>query len=343
MKKIPLLDLHTHLGGAVPSAALWEILCDSGLRTEFKQFEDLHDYLSVKKEDIKSLDEFLGRYFHATELIQSSPQAAATAVYQAVVKAYRRSQIEGIEIRYNPLKRVRGGLHRLDSIIMGTLQGLVRASTHYPVKTGVIFSMGKELSVKSNSLIVNEAIRFKTQGNLQGAYGVVGIDMAGPESLEKEKDEKWLHAISKLVARARKVGLGVTWHVGETPHSGPKGIENVIKIIQPDRIGHGIELRKAKGKQRDRICGLMRELNICLEICPSVNLVTRSIKSLSEIADLIKILAAEKIKFCLNTDNPYLINTTMRREYELISKALGKHKSLLNKSLEYAQEVTFMK
>ena len=31
-------DLHIHLGGAVPSSVLWEILCDNGLRTEFVDF-----------------------------------------------------------------------------------------------------------------------------------------------------------------------------------------------------------------------------------------------------------------------------------------------------------------
>lgn len=343
LKSLPLIDLHTHLGGAVPSAALWEILCDSGLRTEFKRFEDLHDYLSVDMDSIKSLDEFLGMYFHMTELIQSSPEAASKAAYQAVVKAYRRSKIDAIELRYNPLKRVRGGLHRMDAIVMGTLQGLLRASTHYPVKTGVIFSMGRELSSRSNAQIVNEAIRFCSNGPLNGAYGVVGIDMAGPESLKKEKNKKWLSEIAKLTKRARKAGLGITWHIGETSCSGPEGMIRVIEAIKPDRIGHGIELRKAKGKTKDKLCSLLREHNICLEICPSVNLVTRSIKSLSEIADLVRLLVKEKIAFCLNTDNPYLIHTNAKREYELIEKELGRDKKILRKGYEYAKKATFLK
>ncbi len=38
-------DLHIHLGGAVPSAVLWETLGDNGLQTEFDNFTRFHDSL----------------------------------------------------------------------------------------------------------------------------------------------------------------------------------------------------------------------------------------------------------------------------------------------------------
>jgi adenosine deaminase len=339
-----MLDLHTHLGGAVPSAVLWEVLCDSGIQTRFASFDELHAYLSVSAQDIRSLDDFLGRYFHATELIQSSPQAAATSAYQAVVKSYRRSGIQGIELRYNPLKRIRGGFHTLDAIIMGTIQGLQRASMHYPsVQTGVIFSMGKEQDIATNAEIVQAAIRFHSCGRMAGAWGVVGIDMAGPESLGKDHDEQWLRALAPHVEQARKAGLGITWHVGETQHTGPEGMMKVIEHLNPHRIGHGIELRKAQGKTRDRLVGMLRDNGICLELCPSVNKVTRSISDYSEIAELIRFLAREGLAFCLNTDNPYLIHTNIQREYELMAQALGDDAGLLAQAHQHAKAASFLK
>lgn len=121
-----MIDLHTHLGGAVPASVLWEILCDNGLQTEFQTFDHLQEYLTVTRGDIQNLDDFLKLYFHATELIQSSPHAANVAAYQAVAKAYRRAHISGMEIRYNPLKRLRRGQYSLDAIILSTIQGLHR-------------------------------------------------------------------------------------------------------------------------------------------------------------------------------------------------------------------------
>ncbi len=352
-----LIDLHCHLGGAVPSAVLWEILCDSGLQTEFDSFRSLHRFLSVAAGDIHSLDDFLGRYFHATELIQSSPQAANEAAYQAVAKAYRRctmvaeeapaadgspDEFSGMEIRYNPLKRIHGGRHTLGAIIMATIQGLQRVSMHYKVHTGILFSMGKELSYASNWTIVQAAVAFKGHGHLHGAHGVIGIDMAGPESTGVDTNTVWLKEVRKMVQQARSVGLGVTWHVAETTHSGPDGLEQILEYIEPDRIGHGIQLGKAKGLQRDRLCQRLREKKVCLEICPSVNLVTRSIQSLEEIADLVRLLDAEKIPFCLNTDNPYLIRTNLLQEYESMRHVLGADAHLLEQTHAHAQNSTFM-
>lgn len=339
-----MIDLHTHLGGAVPSAVLWEVLCDAGLETEFKTFNDLQDYLTVEPSSIQSLDDFLSRYFHTTELIQSSPQAAAISAYQSIVKAYRRASITGMELRYNPLKRLKGSLHTLDAVIVGTIQGLQRACLHYAdVRTGILFSMGKELSLEANATIAHAAARFSGWGRMGEAYGVVGIDMAGPESLGKDLDKEWLGAMAKLTEDARKHHLGITWHVGETDFSGVEGMINVIEAIRPDRIGHGIALRKAEGKQKEKLCALLREHKICLEICPSVNKVTRSISSLQEIVDLLHLLDKENIPFCLNTDNPYLIHTNLQNEYRLIEDLLGQGHEFLRKSLNFAEAHTFMK
>tara|TARA_B100000989_G_scaffold294112_1_gene272536 strand:- start:151 stop:1203 length:1053 start_codon:yes stop_codon:yes gene_type:complete len=337
-----MIDLHCHLGGAVPSSVLWEILCDSGLQTEFRSFENLHQFLTVTSKDFHDLDDFLGRYFHVTELIQSSPHAASTAVYHAVAKAYRRAEIKGMEIRYNPLKRVHGGHHTLGAIIMATVQGMQRVSMHYHVNTGMIFSMGKELSHASNWTIVEAAVAFCSHGNLNGAHGVVGIDMAGPESTGVDTDDEWLEEASRMVEHARAAGLGITWHVGETDASGVDGMEKIMEVIKPDRIGHGIVLRKAEGKQRERLCAMLRERNVCLEICPSVNKVTKSIDSFDEIADLIRMVDQENIPFCLNTDNPYLIHTNLSAEYDLMRKTLGADAGLLDQGPGHAKRASFM-
>ena len=47
-------DLHIHLGGAVPSSVLWEILCDNGLRTEFTDFTTFHDSLTARPDEVEA-------------------------------------------------------------------------------------------------------------------------------------------------------------------------------------------------------------------------------------------------------------------------------------------------
>lgn len=336
-------DLHIHLGGAVPSSVLWEILCDNGLRTEHVDFASFHASLTARHDEVKSLDDFLGRYFQVTEEIQSSPSAASVSAYQVVAKAYRRARVDGIELRFNPHKRVRHGLHTMDAIILAVMQGLERASLHYGVATGIILSLGRDLSLEANWQIIDAAVRWRSRGPLNGANGVVGIDMAGPESRSLELSRPWLSEVAAMMEKARQAGLKITYHVGESEATGPEGMLRVIETIRPDRIGHGIELRHAEGKQRGIMIDALREHDICLELCPTVNLVTRVIPDHACLAGFVRELAAQQIPWCINTDNPYLIHTNLRREYDIIGKELGNDAdTLLDLGVSHAARHRFL-
>lgn len=336
-------DLHIHLGGAVPSSVLWEILCDNGLRTEFVDFTTFHDSLTARPDEVKSLDDFLGRYFQVTEEIQSSPSAASVSAYQVVAKAYRRAQVKALELRFNPHKRVRHGLHTMDAIILAVMQGLERASLHYGVATGIILSLGRDLSLESNWQIIDAAIKWRSRGSLNGANGVVGIDMAGPESRQLELSKPWMSEVSAMMEKAREAGLKITYHVGESEATGPEGIMRVIDAIHPDRIGHGIELRRAEGKLRNSIVTALQSESICLELCPTVNLVTRVVPDIQSIARFVRDLADHDIAYCINTDNPYLIHTNLQNEYEIVGKELGDSSAtLLDLGMQHAARHRFI-
>jgi adenosine deaminase len=337
-------DLHIHLGGAVPSSVLWEILCDNGLRTDYVDFITFHDSLTAKPDEVRSLDDFLGRYFEQTEEIQSSPSAASVSAYQVVAKAYRRAQVDSLELRFNPRKRMRHDLHTMDAIILAVIQGLERATLHYGVATGIIFSLGRDLPLDANWQIVEAAIRWRSRGSRNGANGVVGIDMAGPESQALELNKPWMSEVAAMMEKARAAGLKITYHVGESAATGPDGILSVIESIRPDRIGHGIELRNATGKTKDAIITRLREDAICLEICPTVNLVTRVVPNYACVAQFVKSLAQNEIPYCINTDNPYLIHTNLKQEYKVIGDELGDDaKPLLDLSMVHAERHRFIR
>jgi adenosine deaminase len=264
------------------------------------------------------------------------------SAYQLVAKAYRRAQIEAVEMRYNPMKRMRENVHTLEAIILATTQGLERASMHYNVATGIILSMGRDLSLENNWKIAEAACAWHSRGALHGAHGVVGLDVAGPESGRKEFYDTWLKEVAAMFEKARSVGLGTTYHIGETDHTGVEGIERVLDTVQPDRIGHGIALRKADDSTFDRVASKLRERSVLLEICPSVNLITRSIGALDELAAFLRRLRAAEVPFSLNTDNPYLIHTNLKREYDLMAEALGGDAALLESCHAHARQASFL-
>ena len=70
-------------------------------------------------EDLNALDQI----YHWTELIQSSPLAVERSVHAAIGGAYRSQGITTLELRFNPMKRNRGGERDLDHIIMAAVRG----------------------------------------------------------------------------------------------------------------------------------------------------------------------------------------------------------------------------
>ena len=319
-----MIELHSHLGGGVPGAVLWEVLQDEGMSTDFKTFDALQASLTPDPEKITSLDDFLGSFFHTTELIQSSPRAMEASCYHMVAKAYRRSRsetqkLEGIEIRFNPVKRIRDGFLGPDAIMEAAVRGLTRASSHYGVKTGLILTMGRDMTPEENRLVLRTAIRWRDAGvNKQiGYHGVVGIDVAGPESGKKEYCDEWVGEMAEIYGMARDAGLGTTYHVGETWDTGGSGVERVIGFIKPDRIGHGIRAAESA----DSLDALYHSGTV-LEICPSVNLLTRAATK-EELGGILRVLLAKEVPFVVCTDNPYLAHTNLTRELAIADEISG--------------------
>ena len=296
-----LTELHVHLGGAVDPAAMWGIAHSQGIRLPTKDYWEFVDLITVHPKRGKSFEDFLELY-HLTELIQSSPIAVEQAVYAVIGGAYRKANITTLELRYNPLKRNRGGEQDLDHIIMASIRGLDRAALEYPVKAGFIFCLDRTFSRELNEIVVEKAIQYKKRG-------VVAIDIAGPKHADFHYSD-----YASLYRKARKAGLGLTVHAGEDEdwHS----VDEVVRHLEPDRIGHGIHAAQDAG-----LCKRLAERGIHLEICPSSNLDTKVVRDLDELRELIAVFRKHKVHFSFNTDGPEMLQTTLRDELKLAVRA----------------------
>jgi adenosine deaminase len=201
-----LAELHTHLGGSVASDILWSLAHEQGIALPVKDYWEFDRLVTVS--DPRRVDslEALDAIYHWTELIQSSPIAVERSVHAAIGGAYRSQGITTFELRFNPMKRNRGGERDLDHIILAAVRGLDRARLEYPqVRAGLILMMDRTFTPELNAIIVEKAIRWAPRG-------VVGIDIAGPRVDGGPYDYQ---QVAPMVEEARAAGLGVTIHVGE--------------------------------------------------------------------------------------------------------------------------------
>jgi adenosine deaminase len=299
-----LAELHTHLGASVDPAVMWTLAHEQGIALPVKDYWEFVELVTVDPRGVEGLPELDGIY-KWTELIQSSPLAVERSVHGAIGGAYRTQNITTLELRFNPMKRNRGGERDLDHIIMAAVRGLDRASLEYPrVRAGLILMMDRTFDRAQNEVIIEKAIRYRGRG-------VVGVDIAGP----RPNGGRYPYAdLAPLVEEARAAGLGVTIHVGEEGGSdGIAEIGEVVEHLRPERIGHGI-----LAARDDEVVRLVREAGVVLEICPTSNLLTRALPDEDALRETVSAFVDRDVPFTIATDGPEMMRTHLRDELELL-------------------------
>jgi len=300
-----LAELHTHLGGSVSSDILWTLAHEQGIALPVKDYWDFDRLVTVSDpRGVPDLDA-LDAIYHWTELIQSSPLAVEVSVHAAIGGAYRSQGITTLELRFNPMKRNRGGERDLDHIILAAIRGLDRASLEYPhVRAGLILMMDRTFTARQNEVIVEKAIGWASRG-------IVGVDIAGPRPGGTRYDYR---QVQPMVETAREAGLGVTIHVGEEGgEMGREEIAEVLEVLRPDRIGHGI---LAAGD--DELMRGLREAEIVLEICPTSNLLTKALADEAAVREVFRAFVENGVRFTIATDGPEMMRTHLRDELDLL-------------------------
>ena len=303
-----LAELHTHLGGSVASDIMWSLAHEQGIHLPTRDYWEFDRMVTVSDPrgvpDLDSLD----RIYHLTELIQSSPLAVERSVHAAIGGAYRSQRITTLELRFNPMKRNRGGERDLDHIILAAIRGLDLASLEYPqVRAGLILMMDRTFTADQNMVIVEKAIRYGRAGS--SASTSPG---RGPGGTRYDYTQ-----IREHVELARDGGLGVTIHVGE--EGGEYGVEEigeVVEALRPDRIGHGI-----LAARDPELMAAIRAADITLEICPTSNLLTKALADEDEVRETFRTFVENGVAFTIATDGPEMMRTHLRDEFELLCAA----------------------
>lgn len=293
-----LSELHVHLGAAVAPAIMWGIAHAQGIRLPTKDFWAFRDLITVGRRR-RGFQHYLD-LFHWTELIQSSPLAVERSVYEVIGEAYRRNNITRIELRFNPMKRNRGGEQDLDHIIAAAVRGMDRAVLEYPqVRAGLIFCLDRGFSRALNEIIAAKAIAWRSRG-------VVGIDIAGPVAPGFRFAD-----YASIYAECRRAGLGLTVHAGET--GGADEVRQAVEALEPDRIGHGVHAVEDAG-----VLDMLRERGTVLEVCPTSNLSTRVLGSIADVRRVVRGLIEHDVRFTIATDGPEMLRTFLREELGLL-------------------------
>jgi adenosine deaminase len=297
----PLAELHTHLGGSVPTHILWEIAHTTGVSTGVADYWEFAAKVSVPDAGVDGLDP-LDDIYALCERIQSSPDAVERAVHALISGGYRKQRITTVEVRFNPAKRNRSAEIDLDHVVLAACRAVDRASIEYPaVRAGVVLMCDRTFSPALNDVIVDKALRWRDRG-------VVGVDLGGPRPHPGRYDYT-VHADAFVAAR--DAGLGVTVHCGED--GDPTEIGDVVASLRPHRIGHGVLAHRDPA-----VLDAIIDAGVVLEWCPTSNLRTGVFGSVDELAEAYGSMLAAGVHATVSTDGPEMMRTQLRDEYALL-------------------------
>ncbi|MDR3290166.1 MAG: hypothetical protein LBT02_02680 [Rickettsiales bacterium] len=303
-------DLHLHLSGSTSQVLLFEIINKMGLKLKTKDFFKFRDSLTMRKDNVRNLNEYLD-ICHIIDEAQSSSEA----IKQSFYKSYVDAAILGcdyLELRWNPYKRSSNFKIDFDKLIVGARAGAEEAQSIFNIKGGQIFCLGRDLGNVENDAIFKKAIDYVDKG-------VIGIDVAGPESKCPLKPE-----FESYYRSANAFGLITTIHAGEENYEGvDETLAIVLEKYKVNRIGHGIQIHKYP-----QIMKIAERMGVIFEICISSNLMTNNVESLEEYAKIFKIFEENHLKYCICTDSVYTLGTNIIKEHELHAQCMEIAKGL---------------
>ena len=94
---------------------------------------------------------------------------------------------------------------------------------------------------------------------------------------------------------------------------GREEVAEVLDVLRPDRIGHGI---LAAGD--DELMRELRDAEVVLEICPTSNLLTKALADEAAVRDVFRSFVDAGVRFTIATDGPEMMRTHLRDELDLL-------------------------
>lgn len=165
--------------------------------------------------------------------------------------------------------------------------------------------------------IVDMAVQYKPNY----PCAVVGIDIAAGEDHFTTPALRQGHY--DMCQKAKKMGINVTIHAGETPHSS-QNVQTAIQEYGAKRIGHGYHIA-----DNAEILQLVKSRNIHLEVCPTSSVETGGWVKPSSTETLspwkqhpLAVFRQQGLKMSISSDDPAVFNTSLTWQYRIALKKM---------------------
>ncbi|MBX9686999.1 MAG: hypothetical protein K2X27_09870 [Candidatus Obscuribacterales bacterium] len=302
LQALPKVLLHEHLDCSLRPLTMLELWAENAwrvpqnfptaLRHRFASGEvsgAAEDYQAFLAKDASlSLANYvMAIVHHVLPLMQSSERL--TRITRERLEDAAADGVKALELRFAPQLHTRDGLS-LEEVMDAVIAGCSGSKLHVRLTVCVLRHEDAAMAQRLADL----AIAYRQH---VGVFDLAGDEKANPGVL------RWW---AQEALRVREHGIELDIHLWETDEPTDEDLRR-LQEYEIRRLGHGMR----GDRQAERI----------LEVCPSSNIVTGQVKSLSE--HPIDRLLRQGRKVTVNTDGTLFTCSDLSNEYALLNRQFG--------------------
>lgn len=290
LDRIPKVELHVHLEGAIPLDALWTLV------RKYGGDPDVPDRAALERQfTYRDFPHFLDMWVWKNRFLREYEDFSFIA--EAAARDFAAQRIRYAEVFFSPPDFAGRGLRT------GDLTAAIRAGLdHVPgIEIALVADLVRDFGPAAADVTLSEAAELR-------GLGVVGIGLGGSEQ------DFPPGPFAAVFARARRLGFRTTVHAGEG--AGPESVREALRRLRPDRIGHA-----TRAAEDPALLDELAASRVPLEMCPVSNVRTGIVASLA--AHPVRRYFERGLALSVNTDDPQMFGTRLSDEYRLLAEVFG--------------------
>ena len=308
-ERLPKVELHLHLEGAIPHHVLWELMQKYGGDPAVPTREVL-----ARQFVYRDFADFARTWNWVNNLLREYDDFEFIAA--AVARDLARQNIRYAEVFYSPTDFLPAGMD-LQPLTEAIRKGLRQVpEVEVSLVVDVVRNYGPERGARLLARV--KEVR---------GLGVIGIGIGGSEN--KFPPE----AFAPVYRQARELGFRTSAHAGET--DGPASIWGAIRALEVDRIGHG-----TRAIEDPTLVNYLAEKKIPLELCVLSNVRTAAVAHPA--LHPARIYYQRGIPLSINTDDPTMFGNSLAEEYLTLHRELGFSRTDILRLIEQGIETSWL-
>jgi adenosine deaminase len=309
LARLPKVELHVHLEGAVPLRVLWELLQKYGDDSDVLTPEHLQ-----RKFVYRDFPHFIDTWTWMIGLLRQYEDFELLA--EEVARDFARQNIRYSEVFYSPPDFLAAGLEP-QPLTEAIRRGLSRVPD---VEIALVADLVRDYGAKRADRMLACISEVKN-------LGVIGVGIGGREYKFPPAE------FCEVYEQARELGFKTSAHAGEA--AGPESIWGAIEALQVDRIGHG-----TRAIEDARLVDYLAQQKLPLELCVLSNVRTAVVNNVTR--HPARIYYERGIPVSINTDDPTLFGNSLVDEYLALHEQLGFSRAEITRLIEQGIETSWL-